>query len=309
MPRKTTYGSLDPETSGGRIAILLRDVWGGNQRKMAEDVGVTQPAISKVVRGDQPPGRRLLELVAADPKVNPDWVLRGVGGPTPAPAPEATGGDWMVPVAGCILPSHPRRHAALFTGARLPVATFYRSESRYLLAVQRGDPVVRAEGERVAPGDHLLMEADRDIWLSNRMVLVGKLVALRLGGERGADYALGRADMNPATRELKFTCFGVLGPPAQADSMATTTASEDSSTSTTGPRPEVGGTKSFVTAPPRGRGVMLSPTGTSVGTLAKTEPILPTPPTEPAPDSRDEVRQVLISISDVVGYCALLIRT
>lgn len=309
MPRTTTYASLDPETSDGRISILLRDVWGGNQRKMAEDVGVSQPAISKVVRGDQPPGRRLMELVAADPKVNPEWVLRGVGGPTPAPAPESTGGDWMVPVAGCILPGHPRRHAALLTGARLPVAAFYRSESRYLLAVQPGDPVVYAEGERVAPGDHLLMEADRDVWLSNRMVLVGKLVALRLDGGRGADYVLARVRRDPMTRELEFDCFGGQGSTATAEAAATPSASEGSDTSTTAPSPEVGGTESSGAASKRGRGVMLRRAGPPAGTPARTDTMQPTLPTEPIRDTREEARQVLVSISSVVGYCALLIRT
>ena len=302
MPRKTTYGPLDPETSGGRIAILLRDVWGGNQRKMAEDGGVSQPAISKVVRGDQPPGRRLLELVAADPKVNPDWVLRGVGGPTPAPAPESTGGDWMVPVAGCILPGHPRRHAALLTGARLPVATFYRSESRYLLAVQSGDPVVPAEGERVDPGDHLLMEADRDAWLGNRMVLVGKLVALRLGGGRGVDFALARVALDPATRRFRFTCFGIEGPPAQAGAGAIPAPSEGSDTNPASTAP--GASERRSSEDLSGKRRLNIYRGSSAGASTASVPVQPPPPTEPVPANRE----ALPSIDDVVGYCVLLIR-
>ncbi|WP_165252733.1 helix-turn-helix domain-containing protein [Paludisphaera soli] len=306
MPRKTTYGSLDPETQLGRIAILLRDVWGGNQRRMAEDVGVTQPAISQVVRGDKPPGRRFLELVAADPKVNADWLLRGVGEPTPAPAPDVASGDWMAPMAVCILPGHPRRHAALLSGARFPLARFHGSESRYLLTVQPGDPVVRVEGERIAPGDHLLMETDRDLWLGNRMVLVGRLVALRLAGGRGLDFVLAKAVLDPTTREISFDCFGADVPSATgARELAGRGEGED--------RPgSVAGTDHGATRPTRvrpGRGVTLR--GPSKRTAAASAPMQPVhQPSQADPDSPTEGEGVRArpGIDDVVAYCILLIR-
>ena len=217
-------------------------------------------------------------------------------------------GDLSVPVSRCILPGRPEEYPALLTGFRLQVGVFFRP-STYLLEVQAGNPVVRVPESRIAIGDLLVMETDRDLWLTNRPVLVGKLVAVRLGGEHGVDFALARADMNPATRELKFASFGVQGPPAQASAAATPDASESSDTPHTAPRPEARGTGSFVTAPPRGRGVKLRHTRPSAVIPAKTDPVQPTPPTEPVPDIREEAQQALPSIEDVVGFCVLLIRT
>ncbi len=308
MPRRTRYAGLDIATIGGRFEHLLKHAWGGRQREMAADLGVTQGLISKVARGEQAPGPKLIEALAAHPKVNARWLLEGVGEPLAAPDRTLPTGDLSLPVSRCILPGHPENHASLLTGFRFQVETLLRP-SAYLLEVQADAPVIRVPELRVAAGDLLVMETDRGVWLSNRMVLVGKLVALRLGGDHGVDFVLARVRSDPMARELVFDCFGVQGPPAPAEAAATPSASEGSDTSPTAPRPEVGGTESSVAASQRGRGVMLRRTGPPAGTPAQAEPILPTPPTEPAPDSRKEVRQVLISISDVVGYCALLIRT
>ncbi|WZO96111.1 hypothetical protein EP7_003093 [Isosphaeraceae bacterium EP7] len=181
-------------------------------------------------------------------------------------------------MAASILPGHPLRHQSLLTGARLPVATFYRAESRYLLALQPSDPVVRAEGERVAPGDHLLMETDRELWVNNRMVLVGKLVALRLVGVSGIDFVLARADMDPMTRELAFDCFGV-GPPAIPAGLPV--------------RPIQMRKKSTPET--------LAP--------AESDSAQPVPSLEPAQAIRSEGGLARPALDDVAAFCILLIRT
>ncbi len=54
---------------------------------------------------------------------------------------------------------------------------------------------------------------------------------------------------------------------------------------------------------------MLRRTGPPAGTPAKTAPEQLPLPTKPVRDAREEARQVFLPISEVVGYCVLLIRT
>ena len=308
MPRRTRYAGLDIATIGGRFEHLLQHAWGGRQREMAADLGVSQGLISKVARGEQAPGPKLIEALAGHPRVDARWLLEGIGEPLAAPDRTLPTGDLSLPVSRCILPGHPENHASLLTGFRFQVEMLLRP-SAYLLEVQADAPVVRVPGLRIAAGDLLVMETDRGVWMGNRPVLPGKLVALRLGGDRGVDFVLARVHMDPTTRELAFDCFGVQGSPAPAEAAATPSASEGSDTSTAAPRSEVGGTESSVAASQRGRGVMLRRTGPTVGTPSKVDPVQPTHPTEPVPDYREEAQQVSQSIEDVVGFCVLLIRT
>src|SRR4051812_12270583 len=117
MPRTTGYAGRGPETAGGRVERLLRDVWGGNQRRMAAEIGVSQALISKVARGEQVPGRKLLEALARPRRVNSAGVYEGRGEPLADGDQPETAGEPMLPVARCLLPGPPRGEAALLTGS------------------------------------------------------------------------------------------------------------------------------------------------------------------------------------------------
>src|SRR3954470_7652077 len=101
MPRTTAYAGRGPETPGGRVERLLREVWGGSQRRMAADLGVSQALISKVVRGEQVPGRKPLEAPARPPRHPAAWVYEGKGEPFAEPDRVEVTAEPMLPVARC----------------------------------------------------------------------------------------------------------------------------------------------------------------------------------------------------------------
>ncbi len=307
--RQSTGSPTPPLTPmAGRVVRLLHLLWGGKQRQMAADLGVSQAAISRIVRGEQAVGPRMQATIGARRGVNADWLRTGLGEPLLDPAVEAAAGDWLAPVAKVILPGTPADHSGLLTGERLAVANAYRRTTRYVLVVGPDDLVVGVEGAKVAAGDHLLMEADRDLWLNNRRVLVGKLVALRLSGEHGGDFVLARADMHPTTRELSFDCFGVRVAPT-SDTGAIGMVDQGAGSRQPEPAAEASGEAECATMPERRRSVQVRRPRPSSGTPAETDAPQPTPATEPVPDVREEGRLALPSINDVVAFCVLLIRT
>lgn len=201
MPRTTAYAGRGPETPGGRVERLLREVWGGSQRRMAADLGVSQALISKVVRGEQAPGRKLLEALARHPRVDATWVYEGKGEPLADPDRSVPTGEPMLPVARCVLPGPPQGETAMLTGALFPVAASFHRPSRYWLEVQPHDPVALAPERKVASGDLLLMESDSGVWGRNPQVLVGRLCAIWERGD-AASFVLDRLGWDPAQRRL-----------------------------------------------------------------------------------------------------------
>jgi len=215
MPRTTGYAGRGPETPGGRVERLLREVWGGSQRRMAAEIGVSQALISKVVRGEQAPGRKLLEALARHPRVDATWVYQGVGEPLAGPDRGEATGEPMLPVARCVLPGPPQGEAALLTGALFPVAASFHRPSRYWLEAQPYDAVVLTPEHRIAAGDLLLMEADAGVWGRNPQVLVGRLCAIREGGD-AASFVLDRLGWDPARRRLVRETTAPKGVPPEA---------------------------------------------------------------------------------------------
>ena len=72
-----------------RIGHLLHLRWAGNQSDMATAVKCSQAALSRIVRGKQPPGKCVLKKLLAHPEICEDWLLRGEGEPLrPAGAAE-----------------------------------------------------------------------------------------------------------------------------------------------------------------------------------------------------------------------------
>ena len=91
-------------SAADRIAWLLNEVWSGNRSEMARAVHVTHSALAKIARGEQEPGRRLLQAVASDPRVNAAWLLSGVGDPLFDADQPSTGRDWPMQIALELLP-------------------------------------------------------------------------------------------------------------------------------------------------------------------------------------------------------------
>jgi hypothetical protein len=123
---------------------------------MAADVNCSQSVISRVVRGLQPAGTRLLRNIGDHPKINKMWLLTGEGKPLMIPA--------SVPWFEEVLPGPPQQHRDVCKG-EYPVIPHEFSESRYFFRIGPDEPAVHSEIAKVRPGDFLLLECDAASYL------------------------------------------------------------------------------------------------------------------------------------------------
>lgn len=135
-----------------RVRWLLDNRYGGSRAAMAAATKVSLTAIVKVVSGQQAPGRRLLETLAANSEVNPAWLLVGEGAPFRGTA---------VPVASQCLLGPPSMHPDAITGERVTETDVIYSPTRYWLMLTANEPATRVTGTGLRVGDTLLMETDR----------------------------------------------------------------------------------------------------------------------------------------------------
>ena len=142
------------EVTCDRVKFYLQYQWGGNQRRMADDLGVTQGLVSKIVNGQQGAGKDFLAALARQPGVSADWLDSGEGPPLALP-PKGT-----LPVALGVLPGAPLRHPHLLIGQRQPVADALDRETRYWLELQGNSSLLRDATLALLPGDLLLIETD-----------------------------------------------------------------------------------------------------------------------------------------------------
>jgi hypothetical protein len=178
-------------------------------RRMAEDAGIGHAVISKIVNRTQAPGRRVLEAIASLPRVNPGWVYAGEGEPLLAVQEDVHQSGWAVPISSVLLPGLPAEHRPLLGGLTLPVAFEHFSVSRYAYQVKSSDAIVLAAETRIAPGDFLVLEADRAAWTGSLSVLFGRVCCIRLPGISGSIPALARIEHKPDGGGLLLDTFGV----------------------------------------------------------------------------------------------------
>lgn len=229
MPRRTRYAGLDIATIGGRFEHLLQHAWGGRQREMAADLGVSQGLISKVARGEQAPGPKLVEALAALPRVNETWLYTGKGEPLVPPPNPPKVQDYDLPVARRLLPGPVGRHSELLTDDRYPVAASLHSESCYWYEVQAGDLILDEVAQKVEVGDLLLMQTD-PLMCRDRLEVLGKRCVVRTFFNRLSpdlpEYMLAEVGWDPRGRRPTFFPFGV-GERIQIDNPTPTTSAED----------------------------------------------------------------------------------
>ncbi|MCA9123712.1 MAG: hypothetical protein H6822_08650 [Planctomycetaceae bacterium] len=143
---------------------------------MSRDVGCSPSVITKIAAGRQSAGRRLLTAISAHPKVNPSWLLSGVGEPLLADSPEAPAAGWPLSISRQPLPGAPANSPGLLSGESLPTAGAFFRETRYWIEVQPRDPLLRIRHLKVAPKDLLLIETDASYW--GRMDLVQQRICV-----------------------------------------------------------------------------------------------------------------------------------
>jgi hypothetical protein len=178
--------AADREATRGRVRYLLEHRWGGSQRQMSRDLGVSQGLISKVVSGQQGPGNRFLAAIARQPGVNEDWLYRGAGRPMNPPT------RGTLPTADWVMPGLPLAYPHLLTGERYPVAEPFDRPTRYWLRVGEGHSwQAMCKALLLRAGDLLLMEGD-PASTSRLGQVEGRLCGVRLeGATPEPEYLLG----------------------------------------------------------------------------------------------------------------------
>jgi transcriptional regulator with XRE-family HTH domain len=146
-----------------RVAKLLDVLWHGSQSKMAAELGISQAAISQIVRGQRRTGPKVLDRLASHPLVNPAWVYGGDGEPLLAPRFDGAADEPHLPVATSPLPGDPSAFKELLGAHSVAVARSEYRETRYFLPVGKHDPVLRDKQRMVAPGDLILLDTHAEV--------------------------------------------------------------------------------------------------------------------------------------------------
>ena len=156
------------------IADLVETVGGGSQREFARLVGCAQPVISRIVTGQQQPGKKLLERIA---KV--DGVDRKALMATRRPSLEMVeAAKSMVPIARCLLDGLPAERRERLTDRAVGVSPLVYRPTLYAVSAEACEPAFSDEVERMHKNDLLLVDADKDRLRKNIGELSGRLCAV-----------------------------------------------------------------------------------------------------------------------------------
>jgi plasmid maintenance system antidote protein VapI len=183
MHGKKSRKSGSGEIMRQRIATLLDIRWGGRQRQMARDLGVTQGLISKIVHGQQGAGARFIAALTRQLGVNAEWVLRGEGPPL------SLHQRGSLAVSQVILSGSPLENSHLLSGARHPVAEELDRGTRYWLEVQNSW-LAQVDALRIRPGDLLMVETASETTMRLDFI-EGRLCCVRLGGPSEPTFQIG----------------------------------------------------------------------------------------------------------------------
>jgi len=206
MARKTRSADRPLTPRADRFRTILQGRYDGDQTRMADETGISQPQISLINAGKRSPGAETFARLETIPGINREWLHSGVGEPfITEPRSVPAGGPSLQVYRDP--PDHAGGDAGQRSGLHLQVGDLF-GPRMYLLEVQADDPVARVPELKVAPGDLLVMETDRAAWERNPRSLVGKLAVIRLRGPDGADHTLARIEASPDTGRLAANIFG-----------------------------------------------------------------------------------------------------
>jgi hypothetical protein len=170
-PKKLPKDSANGATAAERVCWLLKTRFKGNRRALAEGAGVSHSSIVNVANGQQP-GRRLMESITANLKINPAWLLNGEGEPSAEPLKQPG-----IPIARKLLPGAPADFPDLLLGDWIDDAATLFTPMQYWLLLTTDQPILRDPIRGFRAGDLLLLETDRlkfprESHLSNHLCVV-----------------------------------------------------------------------------------------------------------------------------------------
>lgn len=184
VQNKTDPAGRELSPLGSRVGRVYRELYGSSQAAMAKDLGVSQPLISKVVRGEQEPGPKLLAALVKNPRLNPRWLMEG-GGEAFFPVERELGLGLFLPVFKRIQTAFHRGDTDAFAALQFPLSILLKS-TVYLLEIQPGDAVLRFPELKFAAGDLLALDSDASTWSERPQILTNRLVAVRINQPESA---------------------------------------------------------------------------------------------------------------------------
>ena len=159
-----------------RVMKLVEIIGEGSQRAFATKVGCSHTLISKIVTGQQEPGRALTKSILALKNVDRDWFLTGSGEPPP-PSPI---NDFYVPIADALLPGPPAEHRSLLSSRSEPVPQALFGNCVYAVPAGCCYPAFGGPRESMLSDDRILIDAASDRVQRNVQNVDGRLCALNL---------------------------------------------------------------------------------------------------------------------------------
>ena len=147
--------------SGGRqiaqrFELLFKTLFRGNQSLMADAIDCSQAVVSQILSKKHAPGRRVLELLADHPRVNPAWLYFGEGQPLVAEKKEGLV-DFAYPVLKLPLPGPAPLYGNRLTGETFAAVGMPVWMGAYWLEIQPGDSILNEENAHLLPCDLLLI--------------------------------------------------------------------------------------------------------------------------------------------------------
>jgi hypothetical protein len=161
--KKQNLATPTHEDACARFAYVLQAFFAGHQSEMAREIGCSQAALSKVCRGIQPPGSRLMKSLTKLPGVDWSWAILGQGD-LPTPRQINSAGRLVLPVADGL----PRVGA---DGRLIVRATNFEviaeadySLTKFFLNVPNDSPITDDAEAGIRAQDLLLIESDSHAW-------------------------------------------------------------------------------------------------------------------------------------------------
>jgi hypothetical protein len=170
---------------------MLNNLHEGKRNRLAAAIGVSTAAVSRIFKGKQKIGPRMVAALAAHPRINAAWVTDGLGEPLRSTSPGQPGSPGRVLPVFSTLPTGspqylPRRSTLIF-----PVPEMDFSETRCWYQVPADAPITRDVNWMIRPGDFLLLDYDGHDWLEDSWTLVGRLCVYCRGSGNDAVGVLG----------------------------------------------------------------------------------------------------------------------
>jgi transcriptional regulator with XRE-family HTH domain len=155
-----------------QIADLVESIGDGSQRTFATRVGCSQPVISRIVNGQQKPGRDLIARIAKLDGVDGQALLASLDEPMPYDITD----DYLIPIATRLLRSAPEPHQ--LSASTLAVSRAVFRPTIYAVPARSCEPAFSDPSERLRADDLIVMDSSTEDLRLDVQMLHGKLCAV-----------------------------------------------------------------------------------------------------------------------------------